>query len=605
MDEITPNETAEPPAQSPTPRKRLGRPPKAHPQPTDTIVGAEATAEDMETTATSVERVRTVSPTLNECRRSSRKKVIKFDVRDLLNKNRKTHKIQIEARINSKALPIANDETSTPSTRSLAALDGGYAAEATATAAGQLPSEPPPSPRSLVDIFAKPKLTPNQIIGQVNSEEPGLAGQQNQTEPTQAGAMPVQRKRGRPRKAQPAPVPRDVSASPAEIKRSISYSDSDTNSANSTANGDSDACCEHKLKPKFKSKLRVSLKRMNLPISRDSSDSGESLKGPSLPVNPLELSTSSSELPALQAIDELNEPKPSVNTKAPAETKVNIKTDTITVLPADEADSAYQIIFEEVETAKPEKDTETKADVDVELPAEENSNNFKLLFPKIVEEQRPQQKTDTESESRPSLCSAKDVDKQQLERESPNRISSLGEQIAEEQSMQANCAVSPGPTCKRRSKRSSLRGSALSTNGSKMTLEETFAEITAASSKQILLNEAAEEPQKLDAPIDLVEECSNICNSNSNNNSDLLELPPQLKDNLKTNYKFETQKQVSNTSVQSDINDVQLECAASEQLEALTVTATEAAKGPTELPAQAIDDKMIATSNCASSSNFR
>ncbi|XP_073832806.1 SET domain containing 2 [Musca autumnalis] len=38
---------------------------------------------------------------VSECRRSSRKKIIKFDVRDLLNKNRKPHKIQIEARIDS------------------------------------------------------------------------------------------------------------------------------------------------------------------------------------------------------------------------------------------------------------------------------------------------------------------------------------------------------------------------------------------------------------------------------------------------------------------------------------------------------------------------
>lgn len=42
-------------------------------------------------------------PPASECRRSSRKKIIKFDVRDLLNKNRKTHKIQIEARIDSNA----------------------------------------------------------------------------------------------------------------------------------------------------------------------------------------------------------------------------------------------------------------------------------------------------------------------------------------------------------------------------------------------------------------------------------------------------------------------------------------------------------------------
>ncbi|XP_064555972.1 probable histone-lysine N-methyltransferase CG1716 [Drosophila montana] len=593
MDEVTPNENAKPPAQSPTPRKRLGRPPKAHPKPIDKNVVAEATAEDMETTETSAERVLTVSPTLSsECRRSSRKKIIKFDVRDLLNKNRKTHKIQIEARINSKAPPTANDAT-TPSTRSLATLDGGPA-ESTATAARQLPSGPPPP---LVEIFAKPKLTKNLNIAQVNSEETCLAGQQKQNEPPQAGAMLVQRKRGRPRKAQPAQVIRDVCAIPAEITRSISYSDSDTNSANSTATGESDACCENKLKPKFKSKLRVSLKRMNMPISRDSFDSGESLKGPSLPFNLLELSTSSSEVPALHAIDEVNEPKPSVNTKMPAETKVNIKTDTITMLPGDEEDSAPQIIFEEVETAKPEKDNEMKARV--ELPTEESSNNFKLLFPK-KEEQQPEQKTETESDSTPSLCSAKDVDKQQLDPESLNRISSLGEQIAEKQNIEANCEVSPPPTSKRRSKRSSLRGSALSANGSKMTLEETFAEIAAVSSKRILQSEAVEEPQQqqlqlqLDAPIDLVGNCSNICNS-SNSNSNLFELSPQLEANLETNCKFETQKRVSNTSFQSETNTVQLECAASEQLESLKVTAAEAAKVPTELPAQAIDDKMIAT----------
>ncbi|XP_046803305.1 probable histone-lysine N-methyltransferase CG1716 isoform X2 [Lucilia cuprina] len=45
----------------------------------------------------------TTSAPASECRRSSRKKIIKFDVRDLLNKNRKTHKIQIEARIDSNA----------------------------------------------------------------------------------------------------------------------------------------------------------------------------------------------------------------------------------------------------------------------------------------------------------------------------------------------------------------------------------------------------------------------------------------------------------------------------------------------------------------------
>ncbi|XP_018792375.1 PREDICTED: probable histone-lysine N-methyltransferase CG1716 isoform X2 [Bactrocera latifrons] len=50
----------------------------------------------------------------NECRRSSRKKIIKFDVRDLLNKHRKPHKIQIEARIDSNA-PQTQTTTSLPS----------------------------------------------------------------------------------------------------------------------------------------------------------------------------------------------------------------------------------------------------------------------------------------------------------------------------------------------------------------------------------------------------------------------------------------------------------------------------------------------------------
>ncbi|XP_067641503.1 histone-lysine N-methyltransferase Set2 [Eurosta solidaginis] len=55
-----------------------------------------------------------------ECRRSSRKKIIKFDVRDLLNKHRKPHKIQIEARIDSNA-----PQTLKPNTASPASMGGG------------------------------------------------------------------------------------------------------------------------------------------------------------------------------------------------------------------------------------------------------------------------------------------------------------------------------------------------------------------------------------------------------------------------------------------------------------------------------------------------
>uniref|UniRef100_A0A1B0A7P7 Uncharacterized protein n=1 Tax=Glossina pallidipes TaxID=7398 RepID=A0A1B0A7P7_GLOPL len=55
-----------------------------------------------------------------ECRRSSRKKVIKFDVRDLLNKNRKPHKIQIEARIDSNAPSTNKGASSNMSSEGLA-----------------------------------------------------------------------------------------------------------------------------------------------------------------------------------------------------------------------------------------------------------------------------------------------------------------------------------------------------------------------------------------------------------------------------------------------------------------------------------------------------
>lgn len=57
-------------------------------------------------------RVTATASNRNECRRSSRKKIIKFDVRDLLNKHRKPHKIQIEARIDSNAPQILKPSAS-------------------------------------------------------------------------------------------------------------------------------------------------------------------------------------------------------------------------------------------------------------------------------------------------------------------------------------------------------------------------------------------------------------------------------------------------------------------------------------------------------------
>ncbi|XP_011185204.2 probable histone-lysine N-methyltransferase CG1716 [Zeugodacus cucurbitae] len=130
-------------------RKRVGRPPKAAQLKQTTDVAVPSQAESTLTTdqtidaeksmgrvendnimevdggivaispPPSIAQTDTINPRMtatatnsNECRRSSRKKIIKFDVRDLLNKHRKPHKIQIEARIDSNAPQTIKPTTS-------------------------------------------------------------------------------------------------------------------------------------------------------------------------------------------------------------------------------------------------------------------------------------------------------------------------------------------------------------------------------------------------------------------------------------------------------------------------------------------------------------
>lgn len=161
-------------------RKRVGRPPKLHTQTeiTETIEGLEQPQEEEEEELETMEDEQTgsASPT-NLCRRSTRKKTVKFDVLDVLNKSRKTHKIQIEARIDSNA-----PTTTAPGTSS---------ANRFVATRPLLPTVPP---LSAIKLFTKPKPMPSLIVAQVSSDKMTVV---KQAEPPQSA-----RRRGRPRKNQ-------------------------------------------------------------------------------------------------------------------------------------------------------------------------------------------------------------------------------------------------------------------------------------------------------------------------------------------------------------------------------------------------------------------
>uniref|UniRef100_A0A1I8NZY3 [histone H3]-lysine(36) N-trimethyltransferase n=1 Tax=Stomoxys calcitrans TaxID=35570 RepID=A0A1I8NZY3_STOCA len=154
-----------------------------------------------------------VSPTLetvsnpgivpvSECRRSSRKKIIKFDVRDLLNKNRKPHKIQIEARIDSNVpskSKISSGAGSNESATTSSAIGGSVSGDLSSKqkafmeksaifrrfSISQEQTKPPPPPippmpptmlgkvggekDSSGNVMIKPKQTTSLIVAQMES----------------------------------------------------------------------------------------------------------------------------------------------------------------------------------------------------------------------------------------------------------------------------------------------------------------------------------------------------------------------------------------------------------------------------------------------------
>ncbi|KAH8287219.1 hypothetical protein KR054_004600 [Drosophila jambulina] len=449
----------------------------------------------------------------SECRRSSRKKIIKFDVRDLLSKNRKAHKIQIEARIDSN--PNTNPNPSIVT--STASPGAAPSAAGSNTNSNRLFSmfesshqslPPPPPPPHALEIFAKPRPTQSLIVAQVTSE-PSASPVQT------VAALPVVavRKRGRPRKTALPEI--SVAASAAAPAAAPSCSDSDTNS-NSTStststgsgSGGEAAAAGTFAGFKRKSKLRVSVKRLNLSRRLESSDSGDT------PLNitvvgactsPPSSSSSVGDPPVLQDENALDE-QPDNLQQQPLKELATIH------VSGDNSDSDSQIIFIEIETSETGKEDEQEQEQQQEQALQEqDQDQEELLPPAVVEEieidldkqdslPAPEQDLDEMVEvlsEPPSLWSADDEDDEEAE----------GRQEAAPDSGEPESTESSSPAPRRSRRSVQPRGN--SRQGK--TLEETFAEIAAESSKQILESEESqgqEEEQEQHVLIDLIEDDS-------------------------------------------------------------------------------------------------
>lgn len=312
MEEKTTNETISSPASTPKPRKRRGRPPKAQAQ-------SNVSAKNLDLEKEVLERASTASPTSCECRRSSRKKVTKFDVRDLLKKNRKPNKPQLEDVVDSNASTIG--------------------AEASKEFADTEPKTINPSScsldsaqtDSLTEVFEKPMATQNLIPVQVSDKEPRLVADEVPTDvPASCSQLP--RKRGRPPKLAKVML-KDVvkcgSGISDEVPKNSILSEFDTNSPKTISVGgrENDVSCNPIIK--LKSKLRINIKRITMPVNEESSDSGNV---------------------TLNAMSE-EESKAQAKTEA----KADLKTEQITLLPAAGDDAKPPIVFKEIISALPEK----------------------------------------------------------------------------------------------------------------------------------------------------------------------------------------------------------------------------------------------------------
>ncbi|KAL7745171.1 hypothetical protein ACLKA6_008224 [Drosophila palustris] len=479
-------ETKSSPAPSPKPRKRRGRPPKAKAQ-TQTQVNV--SEEDLETGK--LERAPTASPTSCECRRSSRKKVTKFDVRDLLKKNRKTSKTQIEAGLDSNASTtqeaIGSDEV-----------------------AGSVPTSSNQSFGILKSSQSKIIEPQSTQIGKLTQESP--PGDHDAPTNVPASCPQLPRKRGRPRK-----LPRVVLKDVVKCGTDTSLSDSVTNSTNSTSisvgSEGSDVSCIPKMK--HKTKLRVNIKRINMPTSGESSGCRDLSKS-------IQLSDETN----LFSCVSLNTTVELTQEQAETDAKADLKTEPLKLLPAADDDSNSQI-FKEIKSTQ----TETKGDEPKE--AKEDSN-IDHIFAK-----KEEQTLNTEGESKLIVDGISDGDVEVGKGKTATQ--ECKKDLAEEEltAKMTLEAMTPSPVAseKRRSKRSSLRGSFITTSSSssKLTLEQTFAQIAAKSTESILMFKASQvDVEDVNTLIDLIDDSNSYTN----------------KYNVEPNIELESKMQLSSAEVQ-------------------------------------------------------
>ncbi|KAH8235728.1 hypothetical protein KR032_006148 [Drosophila birchii] len=438
----------------------------------------------------------------SECRRSSRKKIIKFDVRDLLSKNRKAHKIQIEARIdsnpNTSINPSIVSSTAAPGSTPSAASNSNRLFSMFESSHQSLP--PPPPPPHALEIFAKPRPTQSLIVAQVTSE-PSASTVQT------VAALPVVavRKRGRPRKstlAEMAAVAVPATAPTCSDSDTNSNSTSTSTSTGSGSGGEAAGAGAFAGFTKRKSKLRVSVKRLNLSRRLESSDSGDT------PLNitvvgactsPPSSSSSVGDPLVLQDENALDE--------QPEKLQQPLKELATIHVPGDNSDSDSQIIFIEIETS----DTGKEDEQDQEPDLQERDQDQELLLPATCDVEEIEIDLDKQ-DSNPAP--EQDLDEIMVEvlSEPPSLWSAEGDEDGEEaearqavpeEEPESNESSSQAP---RRSRRSvPPRG------GSRQgkTLEETFAEIAAESSKQILESEESQGPEEEQhVLIDLIEDDS-------------------------------------------------------------------------------------------------
>lgn len=318
---------------------------------------------------------------------------------------------------------------------------------------------PPKPPPTALELFAKPRPTQSLIVAQVTSEPSTTAA-------TSVAPTPPVRKRGRPRKIQPtaeqqAPMP------------ITSDSDTTTSTGSGGDSGDVVAAALDPAKRKPKSKLRVSLKRLNMCRRQESTDSGE------MPLNIRMLGAggnSSSSSPSLSApmIQDENamdeQPKPMA--KDPVTSVISV--------PDENTDSDSQIIFIEIETEG--KDDDTGIDG-------ADGQEIQVLMPRSGADHDSDDMMVEVLSGPPSLWSADDEAEDEEE---------VARRAAPEPEETESLSAAP-----RRSRRSVRGGSSNSHQGK--TLEETFAEIAAESSKQILEQEQEQE-QEEHLLIDLIED---------------------------------------------------------------------------------------------------